>query len=127
MRIAPFDYVPPIDIRLFRQATEGQGLNESQLRAVQAVADGFLTIIQGPPGTGKTTTAVTILRMLALACPNGFTTLATAGSHSAIGNLLSGCTAHDDFVLHDDAPATFAGKGVCRLGNEAHCSESWWL
>jgi predicted DNA helicase len=61
-------------------------LNESQKRAVQSALTAEETyLIHGPPGTGKTTTAIEVIQQ---AIDRGNSVLATAGSNTAVDNMV---------------------------------------
>lgn len=68
-------------------SAENPGLNNSQRRAVTAVAEYPLTLLWGPPGTGKTHIVVSILDQLLAHHPDR-RFLVTAPTHNAVDNLM---------------------------------------
>lgn len=77
-----------------------EGLNGSQMLAVEGATSNRLTLVQGPPGTGKTMVAIRILqhwaRLVSVSVEKGETPppiLATSDSNIAVDNLVEGCAA----------------------------------
>ncbi|NDE10809.1 MAG: hypothetical protein EBZ95_09620, partial [Chitinophagia bacterium] len=67
---------------------KNQRLNESQQKAVQAIAQNEnITIVHGPPGTGKTTTLIEAILQLINA---GEKILVSAPSNTAVDNIAKG-------------------------------------
>ncbi|EKF36821.1 AAA domain-containing protein [Bacillus xiamenensis] len=60
------------------------GLNESQLKAVEAAFSSQISVIEGPPGTGKTQT---ILNIIANILINGNTVAIVSNNNDAVNNV----------------------------------------
>ncbi|XP_030831937.1 NFX1-type zinc finger-containing protein 1-like [Strongylocentrotus purpuratus] len=98
------------------------GLDESQLRAVQAALTQEMTVIQGPPGTGKTYIGLKIVHTL-LQNKRIWKEAQVLGLTGRTGRankpiLLVCCTNHalDQFL---EGVATYSSEGIVRVGGRS--------
>ena len=63
-------------------------VNELQRDFLHMVSRNVLSILDGPPGTGKTSTLLPLLIVWARDAPEGFAVVVTAGSNSALDNIM---------------------------------------
>ncbi|WP_368774913.1 AAA domain-containing protein [Bacillus aerius] len=84
------------------------GLNESQLKAVEAAFSSQISVIEGPPGTGKTQT---ILNIIANILINGSTVAIVSNNNDAVIN------------VYEKLEKVNLGHIIAKLGNKSNQKE----